>query len=243
MIKKTASQSSLPARLFDAGAVKIDTKGGFKLKIHETQPQAPLSPIYLNLRTPDNPKPGPLTPQLVGEIGAALWCLARRQYLPFDGVAGLPNAGTPLAYAFAVAAKRCGMEIPLLVLGKETSAEKRAIAGIKSDGGLPPVRGRDTTTVLVVDDLITAGGSKDEGIGVLTKAGYRVRDVVVLVDREQGGADYLRKRGFGLHAAFTLAGIVDELARAGEKRISHGDGKTVLEYLARERYAGTQRAA
>ena len=38
---------------------------GFRLKLHEKTPLAPLSPIYLNLRTPDNPKPGPLTLEIV----------------------------------------------------------------------------------------------------------------------------------------------------------------------------------
>src|SRR3989344_4810594 len=59
---------------------------GFKLKLHEKNPLAPLSPFYLNLRTPDNPKPGPLTPEVV-DLGAyCMLLLARRRKLEYDVV-------------------------------------------------------------------------------------------------------------------------------------------------------------
>ena len=57
---------------------------------------------------------------------------------------------------------------------------------------------------MVLDDLITTGGSKIEAIAPLAEAGLVVKDVVVLVDREQGGAEELAARGLRLHAALTL---------------------------------------
>lgn len=60
--------------LWQVGAVKF---GEFELKIHQTNSSAPKSPIYLDLRTPDNPKPGPLTPGFVRMIGEHLAALVR----------------------------------------------------------------------------------------------------------------------------------------------------------------------
>ena len=45
--------------------------------------------------------------------------------------------------------------------------------------------------------------------------GLAVSDVVVLIDRQQGGEANLRKHGIALHAAFTLAFICDTLAAHG----------------------------
>jgi uridine monophosphate synthetase len=38
-----------------------------------------------------------------------------------------------------------------------------------------------------------------------------VKDVVVLIDREQGGAAHLAKNGLNLHAAFKLSAMLDIL--------------------------------
>lgn len=78
----TLDQSLLGLRYYDVGAFKDKShptavqrgeERGFKLKTHEKQPDLPLSLFYFNLRTDDNPKPGPLTPELVAESGQQLY--------------------------------------------------------------------------------------------------------------------------------------------------------------------------
>ncbi len=56
----------------------------------------------------------------------------------------------------------------------------------------------------MVDDLITLADSKLETISALEENGLKVHDVVVLVDREQGGVQELKKRGYSCHVAFKL---------------------------------------
>ena len=67
----------------------------------------------------------------------------------------------------------------------------------------------------MVDDLITRGASKIEAIEPLEEAGLLVRDVLVLIDREQGGAEDLAERGYRLHAVLRLPDILEALKASG----------------------------
>jgi uridine monophosphate synthetase len=64
-------------------------------------------------------------------------------------------------------------------------------------------------TVAVIDDLATTGASKFEAIEKLTLAGLKVKDVVVLVDRESGAKEALAQAGIEMHALFTLTTLLD----------------------------------
>ena len=196
--------------IFDCGAFRDKThpaaiehngQRGFKLKLHEKQPNAPLSPIYLNLRTPDNPKPGPLTPEIVADCATLMRQLVFLDKL--DCVCGLPNAGDPLAHAYLCIERSAGKPVTLLRLDKEQRGEQRRIVG--------PPRGQfqPGAWVAVVDDLITKADSKLEGITALEQAGLKIANVLVIVDRQQGGAEMLKNRGYKLHALFTLEQLLE----------------------------------
>jgi uridine monophosphate synthetase len=62
---------------------------------------------------------------------------------------------------------------------------------------------------LLVDDLVTYADSKLEAIAVLEANGLTVRDVVVLLDRDQGGSEELNKHGYSCHADFGLRELID----------------------------------
>lgn len=200
----TSAEKSLALGIFDVGAFQDKRQSpdgvGFKLKLHEKQPNAPLSPFYLNLRTPDNPKPGPLTPELVTQIGEVLYSLAYKRGLTFTCVAGLPNAGDPLALAVAEAySQKYGSATCVIKLKKESTKGQRQITEVVGS-----TFGRVGDHVLVIDDLITKADTKLEGIAALEQANLKVRDVVVLLDRQQGGSKQLADRGYRLHALFTI---------------------------------------
>jgi orotate phosphoribosyltransferase len=68
---------------------------------------------------------------------------------------------------------------------------------------------------VLIDDIITDGASKFEAITPLEEAGLIVRDLVILIDREQGGREALAARGYALHALLTISECFDEAERRG----------------------------
>jgi uridine monophosphate synthetase len=188
--------------LYDAGCVQF---GEFTLKSGQK------SPIYLDLR------------RIVADAG--LLRMVARAYermltpLTFDRLAAIPYAGLPIGTAVALEMNR-----PLIYPRREVKGYGmgRAIEGVFKQG----------ETVAIIDDLITTGGSKVEALAPLTAAGLKVRDIAVLIDREQGGAAELAAHGLQLHSVLTMRALLDVLAQRG--RISAEEQAKVLAFLAAE---------
>jgi orotate phosphoribosyltransferase len=201
--------NDLLRRLHTIGAVKIDTQGGFKLKLHEKNPNAPLSPLYINLRIAEN-KGGPLTFAEVAEIAKFFHAYLRANNVQFDGICPVPHAGTPFAKELQEIYKKEGRSIPILTLGKEEDASGRHIGVLLETQGLS--RG---CKVLLVDDLITKAGSKLEAIKALLNAGHEVTDCMVFLDREQGGPREMAELGVTLHSIVGLTSALEVYKSSG----------------------------
>ena len=193
------STDQLTNQLFDAGCVKF---GAFKLKSGLT------SPIYIDLRLLAS------HPSLLAAAARAMAAVARD--LAFDRIAAIPMAGLPIGTALAL-----DMDRPLIYPRPRVKAHgtRRAIEGLFSAG----------ERALVVDDLITRGTSKIEAIAPLEEAGLVVEDVLVLIDRQQGGTADLAERGYRLHSLLRLSEMLEGLRAAG--RITAGQYAEVIDYL------------
>lgn len=195
--KKSASpakQSSEPTTdilpdladaLLDAGCVKF---GDFELKSGDR------SPIYFDLRLLSG------HPKLLSRVADAFAPILDK--LTFDRLAAVPYAGLPIATAIALRLDR-----PLIYPRKEA---KEYGTGATVEGGFHPGE-----TVVLIDDLVTNAGSKVEAVDKLTAVGLKVRDVVVLIDREAGGQKALSEAGLELHSVFTFSELIDHWAESG----------------------------
>jgi uridine monophosphate synthetase len=194
--------NSLSTRLLEAGCIQFGT---FTLKSGLT------SPIYVDLRLLVS------HPPLLREVARAMANTARE--LMFERIAAVPYAGLPIGVALALE-----MNWPLIYPRREIKEHgtRRAIEGYFQPG----------ETALVVDDLITRGDSKLEAIAPLEAAGLAVRDVLVLIDREQGGAEDLARRGYHLHSILRLSELLDSLRESA--RITPDQHAQVLRYLEPE---------
>lgn len=190
-----------------AKAINRGSERGFKLKLHDRQPDAPLSPFYLDLRVPPA---GRLSQSTVECAGRALHWKSQVTGLDYQYIIGLPQAGEPFAQHFPRTRNPLCSEVTLLHMRKEELPDgTRRLAGPVS--GYYHAGGR----VLIIDDLITQADTKLEGIRLLEEAGLIVRDVLVIVDRQQGGAQQLTDAGYRLHALFTIAELVQYYASLG----------------------------
>jgi uridine monophosphate synthetase len=213
-------------RLIENGAVKIDTEQGFKFKHHEKHPDAPRSPTYINLRVPDNN--GTLTQSDVNEAARIMHDYLCRNRIAFEGICGIPRAGEPFARALQERIYELeGRVVPLLTLLKEANKEGRRIGKLARAQDLP--RG---CTVLLIDDLITKAFSKFEAVDTLEYEGYRVRDCIVFLDREQGGRDELQNRGVQLHSIVGFTSVF--LVYRDDGSVTADQYRRIMAYQASE---------
>ncbi|MGB1250277.1 MAG: orotate phosphoribosyltransferase [Candidatus Promineifilaceae bacterium] len=136
------------------------------------------------------------------------------QTLEFDLLGAIPYSGLPIGTAIALEMNR-----PLIFPRKEgrSSPTSRHVEGIWQVG----------QKVVVIDDTITTGESALGGVAMLKAAGLQVKDIVALLDREQGADDNVEGSGYTLHSVLRLDDLLITLENHG--RI---DGKTRREVLA-----------
>jgi uridine monophosphate synthetase len=85
-------------------------------------------------------------------------------------------------------------------------------------------------SVLFFDDVVSEGLSKLEGMKPLEELGAHVKNVLVVVDREQGGRENLERLGYRVHALAKVSELARCLLSSGD--ISNDQAEIVLDYIA-----------
>jgi orotate phosphoribosyltransferase len=118
----------------------------------------------------------------------------------------------------------CKVDLPCVVVRKE----EKAYGVTGRIAGAEVVKGDN---ILFFDDVVSEGLSKLEGIKPLEELGACVKNVMVVVDREQGGKENLEKAGYKIHALAKMSELVNSLLL--KKHISREQADAVLNYIKR----------
>ncbi len=179
--------------LFDCGAIQF---GQFRLKLHETNPEAPLSPIYINLSV------------LRSDIDAlSMACGVYSDMLAEAYPGRQPDylADIPTAATYFVVPLCLEIRIPIITpkVDKKTHGVADAIEG-------KFIAGRE---VALFDDVVTQGQTTIEAANILKNAGLIVKNIFVLVDREQGGRKELATAGYKLWSYIKISELFQILLK------------------------------
>lgn len=186
-------------KAYELGIIKF---GNFTLK------SGIESPFYVDLR------PLSSSPQLLKTLAQNLLELV--EGTPFDLICGVPYAALPMGTTMSLASG-----VPLIIKRKENKGygTKRMVEGVYHDG----------QNCLLVEDVITSGQSLLETIEEIEREGLKVTDIVVVLDREQGGIEKLKKKGYNVFTLFTINEVIDILHRY--HRLSDGDMARIKNFL------------
>jgi orotate phosphoribosyltransferase len=122
--------------------------------------------------------------------------------LPIDtqAVAGLTLGADPIVSAVSVVSAYENRPIPALIVRKES----------KGHGTMAYIEGPtlpEGAKVVVLEDVVTTGQSAMKAVERLRDAGYIVEEVISLVDRQQGGAEFYQSAGLKFQAVFSIQEI------------------------------------
>jgi orotate phosphoribosyltransferase len=141
---------------------------------------------------------------LIGEVG---WELVKETASKLgkrvDAIGGLTMGADPVALSIGIAAQHQDSSTPLQVFTVRKAA--------KEHGRLKRIEGNFSPgdSVVIVDDVITTGGSTIQAIDAIEEAGGQIAFVIVLVDREEGGRENIEKCGHKVIPIFTRADLSD----------------------------------
>lgn len=178
-LELTKRQQKVAKAVFEAGCVRF---GQFTLSGGTS------SPIYVDLRLL---RSFPLQKRTVVDEYKRLL-----KPVEFDLLADVPTAATPIVSSLTDRFLQDGLIKPQITPRHDPKAygSGNVIDGVFQKGQV----------AVLVDDLITTAASKFRTIGILEEAGLVVRDVVVLVDKDQGGKEELEQKRYRFHASMTL---------------------------------------
>ena len=122
--------------------------------------------------------------------------------LSIGSLGGLTMGADPITLAVAMSSSMAGDANPVqaFVVRKEAKGHGR---GKRIEGNFKP-----DEPIVVVDDVITTGGSTLKAIEAIQEEGGKVAFALILVDRSEGGRETIESAGYPVVAAFTRADLV-----------------------------------
>lgn len=142
---------------------------------------------------------------LIGNLGwHAVRSKIHSEHLKIDAIGGMTLGADPisLAVGMASAGKNPSEALQVFTVRKEPKGHG---AGKQIEGNF-----KSGDAVIVVDDVITTGGSTLKAIDAIERDGGKVAFALVLVDREEGGRQAIEARGIHVISLFTRTTLLEE---------------------------------
>jgi orotate phosphoribosyltransferase len=145
-----------------------------------------------------NCKPTTLDPEGMNLIGEIIFNMIKDA--PVTAAGGLTLGADPIANALAVISYQLGKPVKSFVVRKD----------VKDHGTKSAVEGNVTAgeRVVIIDDVITTGGSTITAIEHARKAGLVIDRVITLIDREEGGRENILQHVDHVQSVFTRTEIM-----------------------------------
>lgn len=155
-----------------------------------------------------NCKPTTLDPEGMNLIGEVIFNMIKDT--PVTAAGGLTLGADPIASALAVISYQLGKPVKAFIVRKDAKdhGTKSAIEGNVMSG----------EKVVIIDDVITTGGSTITAIEHARKAGLIIDRVITLIDREEGGRENILQHVDCVQSVFTRTEI---MALRAQKLASH----------------------
>jgi uridine monophosphate synthetase len=171
------SNQTLMQKLYDHEIVKF---GSFTLK------SGAESSVYVDMRNAIS------SMDLLTTIATTI--ASTIENVAYDRICGVPYGAVPIATALALQTRK-----PLITMRKEIKqyGTQKIIEGTYNEG----------EKILLIEDVVTTGSSILETLEVLKAHGLVIEDIVVLLDREQGGVQRLQELGYTVHVVMTLSDL------------------------------------
>jgi orotate phosphoribosyltransferase len=210
--REEAGNLWLARALWEVGAVRFGDFTIGRSTVH--------SPVYINVRRIIS------RPRILKRCGLVMVREVQAEaarlhptYHPFQIVAGVPLGGLHIATSFSLTGN-----IPMVYINPKVDEHRH----YQIEGHYEPEQ-----SALIIDDLITSGGSVLETASQLQQDGLQVRDVLVLIDRGEGAAPRLKQHGIALHSILSLEVMLNYYLST--ERIDQNLHKKCSDYIAKKR--------
>jgi orotate phosphoribosyltransferase len=173
------------------------------------------SPVYCDNRR------FPFWPEQWAKVIHGFEALIAEQEIPVDVVAGVEAAGIPHSAALGYS-----MRLPSVFIRKE----------LKEHGTKKRVEGGDVTgrRVVLVEDLVTTGGSSIAAVEALRAEGAIVSDCLAIISYNfPESVSLFEKAGVRLHAATTFQAVLESALE--RKKIDEAGAAVVRDWLQEPR--------
>jgi orotate phosphoribosyltransferase len=115
-----------------------------------------------------------------------------------EAVGGVSIGGDPLVCSTVIASYALRAPIPGFFIRKEPKGHG---TNVWIEGGKNLRKGMN---VLILEDVVTTGGSSLKAIDVTEREGLNVKGVIALLDRLEGGREAIEGKGYLFNSIFTI---------------------------------------